>query len=623
MLNMFGRSIVIGSTFVVLMCCSNVAYGQCKNNPLNGTKFDPDGDDAKQVRSPTAVANGGCGYDSSLNGSNSRPGNGGDATARAVDGAGNNRATAKGGLGGSATIGKGGNGGSARARAASTGGNAIATADGGSGGNGGKGGRFGSGGNGGDASARATGGGGTIRATATAHGGGGGSAGPKGIDGGDGGDAVAIARNALISQATAVGGSGGTGEAHGTGGSAQANANATLFALARATGGHSTNGADKGAPAKATANASGALLPSAAIALAKGGGANQANGAKDGNATANSTASSDTAAFALANSIAGPAERRAIQPNGTANSTANATSKGLAIALSSAFGANGQATAGAITRPIRNGIATAVSVAANAPVNNAAAVGDARSNVGTAFNRALMTGQQSAVYATALPQVSDVAAATVNTPRVTAGLNLFSPSTTVLGLVDMGGAYSSGTAGASLTYTNSAEFEMSLSNLSGELKVGLLDPLYTGSGFDSLTFDIVESGAANQQFDYTFTSPNAAVMFFQDDVLELGPLSGFNSGALDLTFDFALTASASGQSFNTDLLFAVVGSPAIAAPEPASLTFVAFGLALIVLSRFRYRATVPNIRDRSTAPSKSSTFEYPRAGDRLKSRAQW
>lgn len=578
--------------FGVLTCLGpHSAYAQCKGNPLNGTKFDPNGDDAKQVRSPSAVANGGCGFDSALAGSNTRAGNGGDATARAVDGAGNNQAIAKGGLGGNATIGKGGNGGSARARAASTGGSATSSANGGDGGSGGRGAQFGNGGNGGDATARATAGGGTSTATANAQGGPGGSAG-RGTDGGEGGDAMASARNALISRATALGGSGGAGQAFGTGGSAEASASGTLLAIARATGGHSTNGADKGAPAKARASASGGLLPSAAIAVAKGGGANQANGAKDGNATATSTASSDLAALAVASAQAGPSEGKNIHPNGTANSTANATSKGRAIALSTSYGADGQATAGTVTRPIANGRAIAVSTGANAAVNNAAAAADARSNVGIAFNRTAMNGEQSAVYATAMPQASDVASAAANTPRVVAGLNLFSPSTTVLGLADMGGAYSSGAPGTSLTYTNSADFQLNTSGLNGELKVGLLNPADSGTGFDSLTVQIIESGAMNNEFDYTFTSLSQAETFLHDDVLDLGPLSNSGSGTLDLTFDFALTASSVGQSFNTDYLFAVVGEPTIggpstAAPDPAPSALFVCGLALVMLSHFR------------------------------------
>jgi hypothetical protein len=153
----------------------------------------------------------------------------------------------------------------------------------------------------------------------------------------------------------------------------------------------------------------------------------------------------------------------------------------------------------------------------------------------------------------------------------------------------MGGSYSSGTAGTSLTYTNSARFQLDTSSLSGELKVGLLNLQYTGSGFDSLSFDIIESGVITSELDYTFSSLSMAQIFFRDDVIDLGSVSNLGSGDLDLTFNFALTGNALGQGFNTDFLFATVSPSSTAAPEPAPPLLLAFGLVLIVLGRLRAR----------------------------------
>jgi hypothetical protein len=145
----------------------------------------------------------------------------------------------------------------------------------------------------------------------------------------------------------------------------------------------------------------------------------------------------------------------------------------------------------------------------------------------------------------------------------------------------MGGSAPSDAPGTSETYSSSAAFEVNLSRLNGELRVGLLDPLASGANFDSLTFDIFKNGSLFDSWD--FTSESSALSFFHDDVLDLGPIrSGGGTGPLDLQFNFAVTAQLPGAGFNSDFLVASVGNTTSPTPEPGSLLLL--GSALLILS---------------------------------------
>jgi hypothetical protein len=174
-------------------------------------------------------------------------------------------------------------------------------------------------------------------------------------------------------------------------------------------------------------------------------------------------------------------------------------------------------------------------------------------------------------------------AAAAGNPNVITGLQIGAPTTNVVGLVDIGGGAPSDSAVILESYSSSAEFQVNLSQLNGELKVGLLDPIASGAGFDSLIFDIFENGSLVDAND--FISEGAALAFFSDDVLDLGPIRNGGTGPLDLQFNFDLIASEPGAAFNTDFLIASVGNTVSATPEPACLLLLGSALFILGLRR--------------------------------------
>jgi hypothetical protein len=191
------------------------------------------------------------------------------------------------------------------------------------------------------------------------------------------------------------------------------------------------------------------------------------------------------------------------------------------------------------------------------------------------------------------PLRSDVQAAAVGDPVVTQFI--LKAGHTVLGLNTLGGQYvdletgtpgvfePAGTAGPSVTSTSSALYTLDAYRLSrGDLELGLLGSTFTGSGFDSLEFRVIEGGATI--LDRTFTDPFAATGYFDDHVLDLGSPTGGSSGSLDLEFDLILTTSKVGDGFSVAFLDASV-------PEPSSLALLAgASVALAWLSLRRAHA---------------------------------
>jgi hypothetical protein len=89
-----------------------------------------------------------------------------------------------------------------------------------------------------------------------------------------------------------------------------------------------------------------------------------------------------------------------------------------------------------------------------------------------------------------------------------------------------------------------------------------------------------------------FTSVAAANSFFDDRVLDLGPLTaGGGPSGLNLELDFDLTASLPGARYQEDFLVASVGNAATA-PEPGYLPFFATLLIAVAWRRRRKRRSV-------------------------------
>ena len=145
-----------------------------------------------------------------------------------------------------------------------------------------------------------------------------------------------------------------------------------------------------------------------------------------------------------------------------------------------------------------------------------------------------------------------------------------------------------GTASGSQSTSASLAYNLDLGNLNNpqHLIVGLLGSSFTGTGFGSLEFSIINSNQNQQLFDKTFTDASSAEAFFDNNVLDLGLLSTIadSSGDLGLSFQYILVASNdSGVNFN--FKFSGNGEPS-PIPIPGSVWLLGAGLiGLFILKR--------------------------------------
>ncbi len=117
------------------------------------------------------------------------------------------------------------------------------------------------------------------------------------------------------------------------------------------------------------------------------------------------------------------------------------------------------------------------------------------------------------------------------------------------------------------TYTASADFDVSGR---GDLLLGLIEyqesGFASGSGFQSIEFSVNIDGRT--AVDETFTELSAADSFFQDHVIDFGPLSG----RTDLEVAYTLIASGPG-GFGFDLALGA------SAPETSTWVLLLIGFA--------------------------------------------
>jgi hypothetical protein len=282
-----------------------------------------------------------------------------------------------------------------------------------------------------------------------------------------------------------------------------------------------------------------------------------------------------TAGNAIAQATATASGRAIANPT----ATTGIGSGGLAVAIGMATGNGGMTTATGfgMTDPTTRRITRMVNGRAVAPVP-AGAMGSVQSQGQAAIAGSLPmltpnTTLNAFGSAIAEPLVSDVLAASATAPNVVSALHVGTGGGQ-LGLVSLGGLYPTVASGASTTFIGSAAYTFDPTLLGGDLVVGLLDGQATGSGFDSLAFQILVNGAPVVQQD--FTSVPSALTYFDDDVLDLGAVTALGVdplGLLDVEFDLDVTAHNPGDGFAIDLAFAEV-------PEPSSLGL--FGTAIAV-----------------------------------------
>jgi hypothetical protein len=267
---------------------------------------------------------------------------------------------------------------------------------------------------------------------------------------------------------------------------------------------------------------------------------------------------------------------------GAANSTATAVGglavggmgmqrarRGPAVARANSTGAGGSATASATSA---GGLFISAVTQAAGPVSGLTEA-EARSSLGGAARDASeLVGLESAAYAVGQPGSADVNEFFQGNPAARAQFNLAGDATPgatsdVFGIVTMGAAYGSNAAG-NRTYTSSATFEIDLTDLDNpkqDMLVAFLDTNVQGSGFDSMTFQVLREGS--MAINETFTTLDDANAFFNDSVQNIGSNTTGILGNINLTFNLSLSTNDAGAGYSFDLLFgnSTVVEPGLAA----------------------------------------------------------
>jgi hypothetical protein len=429
----------------------------------------------------------------------------------------------------------------------------------------------------------------TLFISATGGAGGGGS----GVSAGDGGAPVIDAARAVSTGGGSVtvhldlkGGAGGS--ASGTGGNGasvvannlvSASTTGAVNLWQAATAGAAGSGSPGGAGGSATSTLTLTDYTAASLTVTV-----TADSASSRNRPA--AFSSATIAGAHLVKVSSKATAQQLTFVGPATATAYATSlSGLAWADTHATGLNptveGSATTagGIITRAQASGSATGrtdafawhrASVAQPAPLTTKTA------------------GYQSVAFITGLPSAADSLNALATSPNVHHDMNVTGegpgPLSDMLAWAAFGGApTSSGTTAQSLFAAIAESIDTTGLPADQHLLVGLLSPTLTGGGFDFLHFTVAREGLT--VVDQTFTDPAAAVAYFADRTLDLGPIDDGVTGTLDLALQMDLSARAGG-GFTTTLLIANATPESGPVPEPAG---VAPLCGLIALARRRHR----------------------------------
>ena len=125
-----------------------------------------------------------------------------------------------------------------------------------------------------------------------------------------------------------------------------------------------------------------------------------------------------------------------------------------------------------------------------------------------------------------MPIGDDVAAVVAGNSRASA----MTSGADVLGLMLLGGSYSSSGSGTSHTYTSSATFAIELTQLSSlkDLELAVVDGAATGTGFDALRLEVIREGLA--VVDHTFSDLATALANFQDKVFNFADIETGNHG---------------------------------------------------------------------------------------------
>jgi hypothetical protein len=366
----------------------------------------------------------------------------------------------------------------------------------------------------------------------------------------------------LIVEADARGGAGsdrpGVHQFAGTGGNATATAvgintggTADVSAIASpGSGGRGATGWNGlGGDGDASAIAEGAT---AATAHALAGGPHDFTGNQRVRATATATSTGDASAAAEATYGV------------YADATALATGTGMdrsALATALAQG-SGMATATARTS---GSITRALEARADAPaLQRTQTQTEAFAAVGEAVPPPSYVGVQHSFTAAVAEPAADLYSGLLSShPIVSAAFNDVGAQVVLLGL--QGGSPAAASGGLQSDAFHSrigTTFDAFALGGSGDLLLGLMDPIYTGQGFDSLDFRVLVDGKLHEE--QTFADVLSAVDYFDDHAIDLGSWQGDVSGGLDITVEMDAQFEHSSEMF----FFSFIAGNAAPVPIP-------------------------------------------------------
>jgi hypothetical protein len=335
------------------------------------------------------------------------------------------------------------------------------------------------------------------------------------------------------------------------------------------------NGGYGSANASATGTMGGANA--AATAAGGAGGAADDNGGSGGNggngtANANAIATGGGAANAAATATGGAGGTAAVSPgingvDGAGAATASATTSGGAESQALATATGSAAMAQSTSQTSLGLVSLAKTVASSTTISTATT--NAIVQTGGNGQSLVNPGQSAYAFATTLPDrsysttligsASNIAGALLGTRDVVFGTSIL-------------GANLSGDGSVSNTYSASSTFDFAYK---GDLVLGLISPLDdTPMGFQQIDFTVTLDGA--EVVDETFTSLAAADAFFDDNVLNLGAVSGVS----DIMFSYNLVAGGAG-GYGMDLAFGG------AVPEPSTWAMMLIGFGGIGIAAAR------------------------------------
>ncbi|VAW67410.1 GTP-binding protein Obg [hydrothermal vent metagenome] len=398
--------------------------------------------------------------------------------------------------------------------------------------------------------------------------------------GGNGGNANSLAtatstvdsRNrfrAVSSRSTATGGQGGS-------------VSSERIAQGIAQGG---NGGDAFAQATSIVNSAGTSFAIAdssvtanAIAFGGRGGLNSGGGLSGRGGNAVAVAEVIGGINALSTAVASPGGGQQNNSAGLASATARITNGSGVAQAEIRAPLNNPTNSGIVTQATvsitRNGRISS-NIEASITTGNITSATARNTEAQTANTNSGLVGIDGVARINLLPDAANVSQALSGNLNVAENFDLTGGSD-MLALMSVGAMQDSSNIGNRFSNNINLSLDMSELSTQQELLFGFMNPVFTGNGFDLMTFQIFQENTL--VFDTAFSSVLAAESFFTDQMLNLGDWTQGLEGDLDLAFAINFDISQIGDGFYFDTIYgnSTIGSGVV--PIPAAVWLFSSGL---------------------------------------------